>query len=145
MSYATLPIAVHIILQQNTQIFLLKRCGTGYKDGLWSLPAGRLEKHESLTQAAIREANEEAGVNIKASDLSEPLVMHHHDDRGERIYVFFMCGAWDGEPRNMEPDKCSEARWFQYTELPMEIIEHVKEAIHAIQAGKRYMEYGFGE
>jgi ADP-ribose pyrophosphatase YjhB (NUDIX family) len=75
-------------LQRAQEVFLLKRFNTGFKDNLWSLPAGRVNKGESLAQAATREVKEETGVSINLKNLSKPLIMHYCDERGEKIYVF---------------------------------------------------------
>ena len=86
-----LPIAVHIFLIKKGKVLLIKRRGTGFKDGFWSIPAGRLQKSETITQAVKREAREEVGVIIDNLNIGAPLVMHHHDSRGERLYFFFLC------------------------------------------------------
>ncbi|MFH1866978.1 MAG: NUDIX domain-containing protein [Patescibacteria group bacterium] len=144
MNHANLPIAVHIFFIKGKQILLLQRVGTGFQDGKWSVPAGRLNTGESITSAAIREAQEEIGVKINTKELSQPLIMHHHDERGERIYAFFICKAWQGEPRNMEPTVCSDLKWFTLGELPINsMVTHVNYAVERLLENVRYVEYGF--
>lgn len=46
-------------------LVLLARRAIDPGRGLWSLPAGYLETHESLEQGAMREAMEEAGVEVE--------------------------------------------------------------------------------
>ena len=43
----TLPAYVGIILQQNNQVLLVKRCNTDWAEGLWNFPGGSLEENES--------------------------------------------------------------------------------------------------
>jgi len=42
-----------IVLVRGNQVLLAKRQGTGYADGAWNLPSGKLEDGETVSQAAI--------------------------------------------------------------------------------------------
>jgi mutator protein MutT len=145
LKYANIPIAVFVMLKRDNNLFLIKRLNTKKHDGLWSLPAGRVEDGERCTIAAIREVKEEVGIIINKENFSKPLIMYNHDQEGERIHFFFVCEIWNGEPCNTEPDKCSDAKWFPINNLPIDIIPYVKMAINAIVNGERYIEYGFTE
>lgn len=141
--HAVLPVACHVFFLKDDKIFLMKRANTGFNDGKWSVPAGRLDQGESLRQAAIREAKEEVGAVIKESDLDKFLMMSHKDSRGERLYSFFTCSRWENKLENLEPESCSEVRWFSMDEMPVEIIEHVKFALDRILSGECYAEFGY--
>ena len=143
MSYSIIPIAVHIFLIKNKSVFLLKRKNTGFKDNMWSVPAGRVENDESLTNAVQREAKEETGVQIKIKDLSEPLFIYYHNKKGGRLYVFFSCNKWKGIPHNNEPAKSSETKWFPNNQLPKNLVNHVRVSIKSFLCGKRFIEFGF--
>ncbi|MFC1615422.1 NUDIX domain-containing protein [Patescibacteria group bacterium] len=92
MNHAILPIAVHIFLIKDEKVFLMQRAGTGFKDGQWSVPAGRLDVGESVKRAVAREAKEEINAEVDIKNISTPLVMHHKDERGERLYFLLF---WD--------------------------------------------------
>jgi 8-oxo-dGTP diphosphatase len=144
MENINLPIALHVFLVNNkNEVLLLKRANTGYLDGFWSVPAGRLNGGESIRQGAIREAYEEVNVMIDLADLGTPLCMHHKNDRGERLYFFFITHLWQNNPVNKEIDKCSEIAWFPITSLPEDMIEHVRSALMHIQEKNTYIEFGF--
>lgn len=49
--------------------FLLCKRAIEPQRGLWTYPAGYLENHESLEDAALREAREEAGIAIRLTRL----------------------------------------------------------------------------
>ncbi|MBA8882055.1 NUDIX domain-containing protein [Phyllobacterium myrsinacearum] len=55
---------------------MLRRKGTGWMDGLFSIPAGGLEADEIIGAAAIREACEEVGVQIEPVDLQYVHTLH---------------------------------------------------------------------
>lgn len=143
MSNFNLPVAVHIFLLKEKKVLLMERANTGFNDGKWSVPAGRLDSNESIRQGAAREAKEEVGVSVDVEDLSEPLVMHHKDERGERIYFFFIGRKWEGELENCEPEKCSRLEWFDIEKLPETLIPHVRVALNEMMNGETYIEFGF--
>lgn len=144
MAYVSLSVAVFIILIKENKVLLLQRQNTGFNNGKWGTPAGRIEINESPTEAAIREAQEEVGINVKKEDLEKPLVIYHHDDKGERLHIYYYCTKWENEPHNAEPYKCSDLQWFNINELPQDlIIDHIKKAISLHNSKKRYLEYGF--
>ena len=67
--YTKFPVAVHIFLLRENSVLLLRRAHTGYGDGNYSVVAGHLDGGESVTQAAVREAKEEVGVDLRPADL----------------------------------------------------------------------------
>ena len=59
-------IAVYLLIEQAGKYAFIMRSNTGWRDGYYALPAGKVEKNESFTQGAIREAAEEVGITILA-------------------------------------------------------------------------------
>ncbi|KKT86389.1 MAG: NUDIX hydrolase, partial [Microgenomates group bacterium GW2011_GWA1_Microgenomates_45_10] len=57
--------ASYVILQRENKILLQRRYNTGYEDGNYSFVSGHVEQGESYINAIIREAKEEAGVELK--------------------------------------------------------------------------------
>lgn len=83
----------------------LQRANTGFADGDWSVPGGRLDRGEKLLQGAAREALEELGIRVTPGDLTFAHLCHHADlDGRARIGEFFAATRWPGEPVNAEPD-----------------------------------------
>jgi len=99
------PVTVHLLFFRGDQILLLRRFNTGYADGQYSIPAGHLDGNETVTAAAVREAKEETGVRIEASDIDFSSVMHRNEG-DERVDFFVHIRKWSGEPANTEPEKC---------------------------------------
>jgi 8-oxo-dGTP diphosphatase len=53
-----------ILFTDGKKILLLKRSAKDSHPGTWTIPGGKLEKGESLEQAAHRESDEECGYSI---------------------------------------------------------------------------------
>ncbi|MDD4662157.1 MAG: NUDIX domain-containing protein [Candidatus Pacebacteria bacterium] len=117
--------AVYLIIIQGNNILLSERSNTGYFDGFYSLPAGHVEKGETLKEAMIREAKEELDIDLMSLDLVH--VMHRLKE--ERISFFFKCISYQGAIKNMEEEKCNNLSLFDINDLPENIIPYIKEAI----------------
>lgn len=129
---------------ENRKILLLKRANTGWFDGCWSVPAGRLDQGESASVGARRELFEETGVVAREGRWNDPYVMHHKNETGERTYFFFVCTNWEGEPKNMEPEKCDALEWYALDSLPEGLLPHVSYALsRLLDSSERYSEWGF--
>ncbi len=140
-----MPVAVYLIIEEDNNILLLKRFNTGYEDGNYSLIAGCIDGNESISDAVIREAKEEAGITLSVHDLSTPTVMHRSKspNHWEALCFFFKAKSYQGVINNAEPHKCSELKFFSINELPHNLIPYVKEGLFSALNNKSYIEYGF--
>lgn len=117
-------------------------------DGYYGLPAGKVEKHETFVQGAIREAKEEVGVELNACDLVVQLVAHRRNKGNHAPYwvdVMFTALKWQGKPYNAEPHLHSKLVWLDPNKLPKNVIPAIKVFLKAIANGQHYMEYGWDE
>ncbi len=105
-----LPVDVLILLQRpDGRILLTKRAGSIYLAGSWAVPGGKVDADEDVVTAAIRELHEETGVTVTHDQLTFIGVTHHRPPHHDsRIGFGFLATAWTSEPRNVEPDKCSQ-------------------------------------
>jgi 8-oxo-dGTP diphosphatase len=139
---STFPIAVHIFFLRDTDILLLRRFNTGYEDGNYSVVAGHVDAGETVTQAAVREIEEEAGIQVNAKDLQIVHVMNRKSN-DERVDFFMTVRQWAGEIVNMEPGKCDDLSWHPIASLPENMIPYVRRAIECFQNGIQYSEFGW--
>ena len=145
--YKLVP-ASYLVLIKNNKILLSRRFNTGFHDGEYGLCAGHVEEKETFKEAMVREAKEEIGISLKIKDLEVVHVMQRYalpnpvELRG-RMDVFMKAKKWKGEPRNMEPHKCDDVRWFPLNHLPKNTIPFAKEALKNIRNKKFYSEFGF--
>jgi len=133
----------HLILMKNGKILMLRRFNTGYEDGNYSVVAGHLDGGETFFEAMIREAREEAGIDLRKEGLEVAHVMHRKCPNEERIDFFILAGSWKGEPLNMEPEKCDDLSWFDIKRLPKNTIPYVRHAISCIENKVIYSEFGW--
>jgi mutator protein MutT len=141
-----LPVYVGIILKDNNKILLVQRCNTDWMSDYWNFPGGLLEENETLATAAAREIYEEVDVIVDPTNFILTHVLHvHANEKNTRdiIGFYFMTNTWQGTATNKEPDKHSNAQWFNIDHLPENITEHALLAIHSIKTNKKYSEHGW--
>jgi 8-oxo-dGTP pyrophosphatase MutT (NUDIX family) len=133
-----------VLLHQDNKLAFVLRSHTGYMDGHYGLPSGKVEKNESYLAAAVREAREEIGVDIKTTDLAHTLTVHRDSTDGSSwVDIYFTAASWAGEPYNAEPHKHSEFAWLDIDNLPENVIPDVRHSLQQIQAKQSYTEYGW--
>jgi len=113
------PVAtVGVVCLRGEAVLLVKR-GNPPRQGQWSLPGGRLEWGETLTEGALRELFEETAVRaevlglvdvvdgVMASRTTGEVVRHY-------IMIDFACRWLSGEP--VAGDDAADARFFPLAE-----------------------------
>lgn len=60
---------IGLFITKDNKVLLLHRTNTKNFSGLYAIPGGTVEKGESITDACLREAEEELGLKVKKSDL----------------------------------------------------------------------------
>ncbi len=136
-------VAAYLILKREGKILLLKRANTGYHDGDYSLVAGHLDGGETAEQCIVREALEEANIMLSLEGLEVKYVQHRLAPEREYFDIFVMADKWQGEIKNLEPEKCTELAWFSLTDLPNNFIPEVRLALERIEQGIHYGEFGW--
>ncbi|WP_406246256.1 NUDIX domain-containing protein [Streptomyces anulatus] len=106
--------------------------------------AGHCEREDAVS-CLIREAEEEAGLNLDPEGIDLVHVVHSQDSTSARprIQLFFRARSWSGEPQVLEPDRCVEWRWFNPEELPDNVVPYTRQAIQAILDGRPYSDMGW--
>ncbi|MDR1689186.1 MAG: NUDIX domain-containing protein [Clostridiales bacterium] len=125
----------------SVKILLHRRQNTGYQDGKWDISgSGHVDEGETATEAVVRECKEELGITVNPDNLE----FIHLSQRflTDRTYydIYFIVKAYGGEPAIMEPDKCSDLKWFNIDSLPHDIIECRREDILHYLNGIPYSE-----
>jgi 8-oxo-dGTP diphosphatase len=139
-----LPVDVHqrrrvvvdviLLLMRNGRILLRERANTGYGDGAYEPPTGQLADRETIVETAVRVAWAEAGVVIRAENVSLAHVMQDVSGSG-RIAFFLTVAGWSGE--HSSPD----VRWFGVGNLPTNMLDRSRVALRNYAEGMRFSTY----
>ncbi len=86
--------------------------------GVWDLPGGHVEPGEDEPAALARELREELGVTPL-----EPTRALAVDD-GDLHLTVWVVRAWDGEPRNLQPEEHDGLRWVTAAEARCLTLAH---------------------
>jgi ADP-ribose pyrophosphatase YjhB (NUDIX family) len=135
-------VAVHIFLEEDGKVLLLRRYNTGYEDGNYSVVAGHVEHGETVRQAAAREMREEIGLVVAPENLDVVGVMHRRSN-DERVDFFLTVRSWSGEVINRETDRCDALGWFLPQDVPENVIPYVRQALENYWSGVWFEEFGW--
>lgn len=109
-------VGVAVIIIKDDTVLIGHRI-TSHGAGTWQFPGGHLEFGESLEECAIREVQEETGlaiINIKQAAFTNDIF---ETEQKHYVTLFMMANYVSGEPKVMEPEKCSEWKWVSWDEL----------------------------
>ncbi len=128
--------AVYGIVRKGNKVLFIRRCNTGYKDGLFTLPSGHIDEGELPSEAMIRELKEEVGLIVSRTAILPVHTMYRIADSG-RTYIdyYFEIKNYKGEALNKEPEKCSQLAWLEFKEDSSELINGVKIALSLTAKG----------
>jgi 8-oxo-dGTP diphosphatase len=124
-------VGVGAIIVDGGRVALIKR-GQAPLLGEWSIPGGMLELGETLRQGAEREALEETGLMVRATEMLGVFdrVVLDDDKRCQYHYVLidFLCERVSGELHAAAD--ASDARWFTSEEASsLSLPEDTREVI----------------
>lgn len=104
------------LILRDCKVLLLKRQGS-HAAGLWAVPGGWIDKTDcDLTLSLKREVEEEIGVNCRIDSPSPEAVTTEDHGEFRSVTLYYICFL-DGEPQIIEPEKCSELKWFGWKEV----------------------------
>lgn len=139
--------AAYLFLEKDGKFLITRRYNTGYQDGIYQVPAGHVEAGETPSEALIREAKEEIGIDISPKDINffHASYRPKHDDTDNRVDFFFKVSKWNGEVINAEPHKCDDLKWVTLDEIPENMTLHVKIAFESLKQGVVFREISLDE
>jgi len=135
-------VCAYLILRKNNDVLLHLRQNTGYCDGQYGLVSGHVEDGEGATAGMVREAKEEAGIELLPSQLKVVHVVHRYSNR-QNVDIFFECSSWIGEIKNQEPAKCGGLDFFPLENLPENTILYIARTLQSVTKGVSYSEEGW--
>lgn len=101
------------LVEHQGQVLLCRRA-IAPRYGLWTLPAGFMENHETTEQAAIRETWEEAQAQVTALKLYGVFSIPHIS----QIYLMFLAQLVPNDPLFAAGSESLEVALFDETDIP---------------------------
>lgn len=117
-------VAVAVVVSRGGRV-LLGRRGQGLRQGLWSFPAGFVDRGEQLERAAVREVREETGLIVRLG----PLLLLRSEDGDPVVLAVYVAEAVEGEPT--PGDELTELGWFGRDDAPELAFGHDREVLDA--------------
>ena len=105
--------------------------------GTWTMPGGKVDFHETLIDAAIREIKEET--NLVAKNLELISLCDDFSETAHYVSAGFLATEIQGEPKTMEPETILEWRWFALDHLPKNIYKPSLAVVKKYLAKRIYM------
>jgi ADP-ribose pyrophosphatase YjhB (NUDIX family) len=125
-------VAVGAIVWRDSKVLLVRRARPP-RAGQWSIPGGRQELGETVSEAACREVAEETGVSVEVLDVVSAIDFIDRDEAGQVRFHYVLVDVvaeWTaGEPR--AGDDAVEVGWFALDELLQ--LELWSETVRVIQ------------
>lgn len=132
-------LAACLVLSDGPNVVL----GLRKSENQYGLIGGHLEVGETVYDAVIREAKEEANINLQPDDLNLVHVMHYQGKINDYVFFFIQAQSWKGTLSNVEPDKCAGWEWFDCQNLPNNVTRWSRRGLENIQKGILFSEYGW--
>ena len=117
MKQPIVGVGVGVVVVRDRKILLGRRLGKlGY--GTWGFPGGGVEFKETIEECSRRELEEETGMTAEGFRKIYFDTNFHPEENYHCVTLFTEAYGLQGEPVVCEPNKCSEWRWFDWSDLP---------------------------
>ncbi|MEI7961003.1 MAG: NUDIX domain-containing protein [archaeon] len=120
-----------IINDKNEVLLLLRSKDLENEGGMWARPGGKLEFGETVEEAVAREVMEELGVVIKVEKILEVTSIISPKKGTHWVALGYLARIISGTPKNMEPSKSDEVKWFPINSLPKNTSNYTINAVSA--------------
>ena len=124
LPYPPIFTTVDVYMEEEQGVLLVKRKGHIGK-GLWALPGGFVDAHETLENAALRELREETGVVVEPYETFDPILVADSPSRsqlGRVISHVFKYVSLDHPPRLVAGDDAEEVRWWPVEKITRDMM-----------------------
>ncbi|MFQ6075652.1 MAG: NUDIX hydrolase [Candidatus Bathyarchaeia archaeon] len=111
-------VGVGVLIRDGEKSLLVKRASEPSK-GLWSIPGGLVELGERVKEAAMREVEEETGLDVEIDRLLDVIDNIIRDDEGKVLYHYIIVDFL-GHPVGGElkiASDVADARWVRANEI----------------------------
>jgi ADP-ribose pyrophosphatase YjhB (NUDIX family) len=132
--FQPINIGVRIMLIQDHQVLLVRHV---YQNG-WFMPGGGMKRRETLEQAARRECQEEAGVEIRTIELFG-IFFNYTERKSDHIALFL---SEDFTMTDQKDSEIAEKRFFPLDNLPEGLGSGHRRRLQEYQSGIKHVRHG---
>ena len=136
----TVDIVIFTIREHSLHVLLVRR-GIPPFEGQHAIPGGFIAENESLEQAALRELQEETGVQNVFLEQLYSFGDPQRDPRGRVITVAYYALIASDQLALTAGSDAAEARWFSMSELPSLAFDHQRILDYALTRLRNKLEY----
>jgi len=108
--------------------------------GKWTFPGGCLEFGETWENCAVREAKEEAGIEVEPIKIIRVINHILKEEEQHWFNPIIEARIVKGSPAPVEPHKMSKWQWFSLENMPENITINLVEFFSDIKSGKINLE-----
>ncbi|GLT18541.1 7,8-dihydro-8-oxoguanine-triphosphatase [Vibrio zhanjiangensis] len=121
-------VAAIILNAEKNEVFITKRPEDKHKGGYWEFPGGKVEEQETISQALIRELDEEVGILVTQHSLFEQLEYDYPDKSLK--FDFMLVTDFNNQPFGKEGQQgkwipIGELSHYEFPEANQTIVERV--------------------
>jgi ADP-ribose pyrophosphatase YjhB (NUDIX family) len=131
-----ITIKASLLLENNKKLLFLEQ--TTQNGGRYSLIGGKVETKEFAVSTLVREALEEAGIEIQEANLRLVHVLQEQKNKNTKMILFFKAKRWTGDLKSSELKKFKEIRWFSYLDLPENLNPITRRVIERVYEGESF-------
>lgn len=106
-------IVAQVYVKKDNKILMVQENKIG-KKGKWNMPAGKLEKNETLIDAAIRETKEETNLDVQINGLIA--IQESITEMGQLI-IFYFKGEYISGEISFNQEEISDVKWMTEKEI----------------------------
>jgi 8-oxo-dGTP pyrophosphatase MutT (NUDIX family) len=133
-NFKTIQAAGGLVFNKQNQILLIKRLG------VWDLPKGKIDNGESKFEGAIREVEEECGIDELTILKEYPCSYHTYKLQGHRFlkqtFWFKMESNFKGKLVPQTEENITEVKWTDWDELDIEKLDTYQSIREVLIAAK---------
>lgn len=97
---------VACIIERDGEFLITQRKKESHLGHLWEFPGGKIESGENLEDCAVRECEEELGIQVRPGELVDECI---HDYPEVRVHLYFLkCILTGGSPKALD---CAAWTW----------------------------------
>jgi mutator protein MutT len=135
-NFTTIAAGGGIVFNQNGELLIMKRLGK------WDLPKGKIDPGETISEGAIREVEEECGIDQLSIEKFLTISYHTYKLQGHRFlkatHWYQMNTTFTGKLTPQVEESITEVKWVNLNEMDIQELdtyESIREILMMVKIG----------